>query len=184
MFISIGKVSKLAGVSKSTLRLWEKDNYLVTDYRTKGKHRRYGYNKILKYLGLAKENSQKEVFIYGRVSASKQKDDLKRQIESLKSHAYSNNWIVSGIYRDIASGLNDGRKDLLRMISDLPTKLPDFILCTYKDRVARFGTRLLEQFCTIYNVQLVETQVKQVSDEEKLAHACTLNYCYSHIIFR
>lgn len=90
MFISIGKISKLAGVSKSTLRRWEKDNYLVADYRTKGKHWRYKYNKILKFLGLAKVKSQKEVFIYSRVSAIKQKDDLKRQIESLKDHAYNN----------------------------------------------------------------------------------------------
>ena len=157
MFISIGKVYKLAGVSKSTLRRWEKDNYLVADYRTKGNQRRYRYKKKLKYLGLAKEKSQKEVFIYARVSASKQKDDLKRQIESLKDHAYNNNWVITGIYKDIASGLNDGRKDLLRMISNIPTKLPDMILCTYctyKDRVARFGTKLLEQFCSIYDIYM------------------------------
>lgn len=77
-------------------------------------------------------------------------------------------------YKDIASGLNDGRRDLLRMISDLPTKLPDFIICTYRDRLARFGTKLLEQFYSIYEIyeiQLVETQVKVVSEGENLVHS-------------
>ena len=171
MFISIGQVAKLAGLSKSTLRRWEKDNYLLPDYRTKGNHRRYKYKKILKFLGLCKEKSQEEVFIYARVSASKQKEDLKRQIDSLENYAKSRNWRIAGIYKDIASGLNDGRRDLLRMITDLPTKLPDYVLCTYKDRVARFGTRLLEQFCSIYEVKLVETQIKEISEEEKLAHS-------------
>ena len=84
MFISIGQVSKLAGVSKSTLRRWERDEYLLPDYRTRGNHRRYRYNKILKFLGLFKDKSEREIFIYGRVSASKQRDDLKRQIEGLE----------------------------------------------------------------------------------------------------
>jgi len=171
MFISIGKVSKLAGVSKSTLRRWEEDKYLLPDYRTKGNHRRYRYNTILKFLGLIGEKSDKEVFIYARVSANKQKDDLKRQIRSLQEYSHNNGWKITGIYNDIASGLNDGRKDLLRMIADIPTKLPDLILCTYKDRIARFGTKLLEAFCSIYEVEVVETQIKTTSDEEKLAQS-------------
>ena len=171
MFISIGQVSKLAGVSKSTLRRWERDEYLLPDYRTRGNHRRYRYNKILKFLGLIKDKSEREVFIYGRVSASKQREDLKRQIEGLENYARDKNLKISGIYKDIASGLNDGRRDLLKMITDIPVKLPDLILCTYKDRIARFGTRLLEQFCSVYDVELVETQIKDITEEEKLAHS-------------
>ncbi|MHA2253232.1 MAG: helix-turn-helix domain-containing protein [Candidatus Kariarchaeaceae archaeon] len=50
MFISIGQVAKLAGVSKSTPRKWEKAEYLPVDYRTKGNHRRYHFKKInIKY---------------------------------------------------------------------------------------------------------------------------------------
>ena len=67
--------------------------------------------------------------------------------------------------------MNDGRRDLLRLISDIPIKLPDYVICTYKDRVARFGTRLYEQFCSIYEVKLVETQIKEISEEEKLTHS-------------
>ena len=169
MYISIGHVAKLAGVSKSSIRRWEADNYLLPDYRTRGNPRRYLYTRILEFLGLKKRREQTEVFIYGRVSSSRQKEDLK--IQDLKDHVANNNWSLSGVYKDIGSGLNDNRKGLLKLIRDIPKKMPDYVLCSYKDRVARFGTRLLEEFCDIYNVKLVETRILESSEEEKLAHS-------------
>ncbi len=44
-------------------------------------------------------------------------------------------------------------------------------MCAYRDRSARFVTRLLEQFCNIYDVQLIETQIKDITEEENLAHS-------------
>ncbi|MCH8907593.1 MAG: MerR family transcriptional regulator [Candidatus Heimdallarchaeota archaeon] len=46
-YIRIGEVSKLVGVSTSTLRRWDVDEYLTSNYPTKGEHRRYRYKKIL-----------------------------------------------------------------------------------------------------------------------------------------
>ncbi len=77
----------------------------------------------MNFLGLSRDKSDKEVLIYARVSSSRQKDDLKRQIASLENYARERNWRITGVYKDIASGLNDGRKDLFRMISDLPTNV-------------------------------------------------------------
>jgi len=172
MYIRIGEVSRLLGVSNSTLRRWDMDNYLTSDYRTRGDHRRYKYKKILQFLGIAKrETKKKEVFIYARVSANKQKEDLRRQISGLEKYALKNNWEITGNYKDIGSGLNDGRKNLLKLIRDIAKSSPDYIICTFKDRVARFGTKLLEEFCQIYDVKLIETEVKVTSEEEKLAHS-------------
>ena len=71
------------------------------------------------------------------------------------------------IYQDIASGLNDQRKGLLRLIEDLPVIRPDYVICTYKDRIARFGTNLLETFCKIYKSELVEMRVQKQSEEDE-----------------
>ncbi len=148
---------------------------LTSDYRTRGDHRRYKYKKILQFLGIAKrETKKKEVFIYARVSANKQKEDLRdlrRQISGLEKYALKNNWKITGNYKDIGSGLNDGRKNLLKLIRDIAKSSPNYIICTFKDRVARFATRLLEEFCQIYDVKLIETEVKVISEEEKLAHS-------------
>lgn len=126
----------------------------------------------MQFLGIAKQEKQgKEVFTYARVSANKQKEDLVRQTSGLETYAIKNNWKITGKYKDIASGLNDGRKNLLKMIRDIAKSPPDYIICTFKDRVARFGTRLLEEFCNIYGVELIETEIKDICEEEKLAHS-------------
>jgi len=104
------------------------------------------------------------------VSATKQKEDLKRQITYLQNYANQQNWEIIKTYYDIASGLNDDRKGMLKMITHIPTKQPDYILCTYRDRVARFGTGILEQFCKFYGTKLREINVKHTSDEEELMH--------------
>ena len=171
VYISIGQVARLAGVSRSTLRRWEKEGYLSADYRTKGKHRRYHYKAVLEFLGLSRPKEQPEVFIYARVSSARQKEDLKRQIQRLRAYTKDQGWRITGLYHDVGSGLNDNRKGLLRMINHLASNTPDFLVCSYKDRMARFGTRLIEEFCGIYDVKLVETLNRTQSEEEKLAQS-------------
>ena len=48
MYLSIGGAANLLGVSITTLRRWDKDNYLKPDYITRGKHRRYCLNRLKK----------------------------------------------------------------------------------------------------------------------------------------
>ena len=172
MFLRISQVAKLAGVSNSAIRRWEKEKVLEADFRTPGKHRRYSYKKILRFLGLAKEESQEtKVFIYGRVSSSRQKEDLERQLQGLKDYALENDWKISQVYKDIGSGLNDQRKGLVKLINDLPKKQPKYVLCTYKDRIARFGTNLLEEFCGIYDTKIKQINIKDQNEQEELVNS-------------
>ncbi len=185
MYISIGQVSKLAGVSVSTLRRWDVDNYLNSDYRTSGNHRRYNYKKILQFLGIVKKENTINVAIYARVSSSKQRDDLKRQIELLEKYAKNKGWNVIKIYSDIGSGLNDNRKNLLKLVKDLPTSNLSYIICTYKDRIARFGNLLLEEFAKIYDIKIIEIQAKSESDEETLVQSIiAILYSFSGKLYR
>jgi putative resolvase len=73
-------------------------------------------------------------------------------------------------YHDIGSGLNDSRKGLLRLLRDLPSLQPDKIVCTYEDRLARFGIKLLEAICTYFSAKIVVTQQQRqpVSLEEQV----------------
>jgi DNA-binding transcriptional MerR regulator len=60
MFFRIGQVAKLAGISNSSIRRWEKEKILEADFRTPGKHRRYNYKKILRFFGLTKKKVKKQ----------------------------------------------------------------------------------------------------------------------------
>ncbi|MBD3352699.1 MAG: hypothetical protein GF364_14525 [Candidatus Lokiarchaeota archaeon] len=48
----------------------------------------------------------------------KQHGDLDRQIQMLKKHAKKEGYAVSGVYADVASGLNDKRKGFWKMFAD------------------------------------------------------------------
>ena len=106
---------------------------------------------------------------YVRVSGHKQKKDLDNQINGISQYAEDQGWKVGKIYRDIASGLNDERPGFLRMLRDLPVSQPYAVLTTYKDRLTRFGTKVVETFCNIFSSRLISIHLpKNQSDESQM----------------
>ena len=164
MYLGIGKVASMIGVSISTLRRWDTASLLSASYRTAGGHRRYKLVKILlfcKNLGITlpvsdqMQNSSLRVVSYARVSSSKQKEDLQRQQAYLEHYVQNRQWRLVKAYRDIGSGLNDKRLSLLQMLKDLPVFQPDIIVCSYEDRLARFGTTIIKTICEIFDTKLM-----------------------------
>ncbi len=147
MYIRIGKATTVLGVAKSTLRRWEKEKKLNTDYRTREGHRKYSMSKLLQNIRQLPVTNKKntstvdkrpQVVTYARVSGSKQREDLKRQQEHLKMYVKGQNWHLANQYQDIGSGLNDNRQRLIRLIKELPVIKSAMIACSYQDRLTRF----------------------------------------------
>ncbi|MFQ5977216.1 MAG: IS607 family transposase [Candidatus Heimdallarchaeota archaeon] len=179
MFISTGKAAILLGVSPSTLRRWDAAKMLIPAFRTPGKHRRYHVTKLLEWANQVpprpqncptRQQPRPRVVAYARVSGSKQRRELTRQITHLDNYIQEQGWQHVKTYHDIGSGLNDGRKGLLRLLRDLPCLQPDKIVCTYEERLARFGIKLLETIFTYFSAQIVVTQQPRqtVSLEEQV----------------
>lgn len=80
-----------------------------------------------------KENDQ--VWIYCRVSSYEQKDNLGRQVERCQEYCRIKGWSVQGVTKEIASGMNDKRPKLVKLLENKPTR----VLVEYKDRLTRFG---------------------------------------------
>ncbi len=94
-------------------------------------------------------------------------------------------WNILKIYSDIGSGLNDNRKNLLRLVKDLPTSSIKYVLCTYRDRLARFGNLLLDEFCNIFDVKIIEVQSKIETSEESLVQSIiAILYSFSGKLYR
>ena len=87
------------------------------------------------------------VAIYARVSSADQKQDLERQLERLRDYAAAKGYAVSKEVVELASGLNDTRPKLAKLLSDLTIGT---IIVEHKDRLTRFGYHYIEQ--------LLETQ--------------------------
>lgn len=65
------------------------------------------------------------------------------------------------VYQEVGSGLNDNRKELLKVINLVLKGDVSRIFVTYKDRLTRFGFNYLETVCK-YN----DTEIIVISKEE------------------
>ncbi len=82
------------------------------------------------------------IALYARVSTAGQKADLERQVERLKTYAASKGYQVSKVTQEIASGMNDNRPKLLKILTD---KSIGVIVVEHQDRLTRFGANYIEQ---------------------------------------
>ena len=139
-YLSIGKAAEELGVSVSTLRLWDKKGLLVP-IRTPTGHRRYHVSQLKSFEINKYERISKGVLIYARVSTQKQANagNLDRQIGRLTEYATSNKMIIKGVFRDIASGLNENRRGLCNLLKAIKEDGHILVIIEYKDRLARFG---------------------------------------------
>ncbi|MHA1347276.1 MAG: IS607 family transposase [Candidatus Heimdallarchaeaceae archaeon] len=170
MLVRIGIVAKIQGVSTSTLRRWEKEEKFLPERRTRGGHRRY---KLVQALngenGRGERKQKKTVFGYARVSATKQRKELQKQKEQLQKFAKQQGWKMTTIYSDIASGMNEQRKGLQRLLNEVATTHPFAIICTYEDRLARFGTKVIKHYCQTFSTNIITMHRQlQTTKEEKL----------------
>ncbi|RMG19849.1 MAG: IS607 family transposase [Methanobacteriota archaeon] len=100
-------------------------------------------------------------FGYARVSGHKQSADLERQKQSIRDYANEKGYGNCRVFVDIASGLNDQRRNLKRMIKAVAIFQPKAIIVTYHDRLARFGISLIRQFCQIFGTRLISIHQKE-----------------------
>jgi putative resolvase len=133
------------GLSRSTLAGWAKRGRIRSlrlGSREKAAHR-YHDGDLRKLLGLDSEEAGRRVVAYARVSSAKQKEagDLERQCEALRQYRTD----IAKIYRDVGSGLNFKRKGLLALLDEVERGHVEAVVVTYRDRLARFGTELLER---------------------------------------
>ncbi|MBU3201156.1 IS607 family transposase, partial [Clostridium estertheticum] len=88
-------------------------------------------------------NIDNKVYIYSRVSTRKQCEsgNLDRQTQRLQKYCLDKDYEVVEIYNEVASGINDKRPNLSKMLSNLEGVSK--IIVEYPDSLARFGLNYL-----------------------------------------
>ena len=165
MWVPISLAARICGVCSKTLRRWE-NRGLIKPARTPGGHRRYSRDALIEFLdtGIYHPKLTKITGIaavYGRVSASKQKKDLKTQVLALSQQAQTDGFTPK-IYTDIGSGLNDKRPRFLRLLIDAIYRRFDRVYITYRDRLARFGTHSYEEIFRALSIPII--CIREASD--------------------
>lgn len=172
MFVTLSKASEYYGVTKVTIRRWSQAGKIQV-LSTPGAQHRYW---------IPLDNIQCEFdgkryqAIYARVSTSRQRTDLERQVNILKEkHARA------VVFTDIGSSLNYQRHSFQKLLSEVLQGRISQIFCSHKDRIARFGFDLIVSICKRFGTDVIVDSLVDIpnSIEQELIEdllACTHSF--------
>ncbi len=158
--------AELLNISVKTLQRWDREDILKAK-RTPTNRRYYTYDQYLEFKGL-KNNVDRKIVIYTRVSTNNQKDDLVNQIEFLKNFVNAKGIIADEVIKDIGSGLNYNRKKWNKLLDECMENKIDSIFITHKDRFIRFGYSWFERFLGKFNTKIIVVNNESLSPQEEL----------------
>ena len=114
-YYSIHEFSKIIGVSAQTLRNWDANGKLHPHHTTVSGYRYYSDEQLNQVINVKPKN--RITIGYCRVSSHKQKDDLERQIDHVKTYLLAKGQPFE-IISDIGSGIDYKKKGLQELIQE------------------------------------------------------------------
>ena len=169
-YYTINKFAKIIGVTSQTLRNWDRSGKLHPHHTSSNGYRYYSEDQLNVVTGI--QTAPKKVIGYCRVSSPKQKDDLERQVENLRTYLYAQGQPFE-IIIDVGSGINykkKGLQDLIRRIesSRIESNQAEKVVILYKDRLLRFGFELIETIAAIHGCKIEIVDTTQKSEQQEL----------------
>ena len=107
---------------------------------------------------------QSNIVIYCRVSNQSRKAELEYQVKRCEDFCIANGWPISKTYKEIASGMNDNRKQFWKMLESKPTK----IIIENKDRLTRFGYNYLYNLLKERGCEIIVINTSDTDEEDLL----------------
>ena len=153
-YVSSKTIKQTFEVSVNSLRRWSESGKIRYVHTSEGGLRKgnrlYCIQDVNKMFGINRSPLSKITALYARVSSSHQKEDLDRQIKFLNEK-----YPTARMFQDIGSGINWKRPGLLSLLEEIHKGNVGSVVVSYKDRLCRFGSELLEWFFEKNNVKLV-----------------------------
>lgn len=168
----IHEMAEKLGVSIKTLQRWDNTGKLPAR-RTPSNQRYYTEDQYLDYMGMSVEKPHRKVVAYARVSSRNQKDDLKIQIDFIRTFANANGVILDECIKDIGSGLNYNRPKWNELLQAVMRDEIATIYVTYKDRFIRFGFEWFENLCKQHQTEIVVLNHEETSPDQELVEDLT-----------
>jgi len=173
------EVLKILRISRPTLYRYVNQGFIR---RTPLPNGRYIYHDEDVYKILNKDVKRK-IYLYARVSTSKQKKDLSNQIDMLKSWCFTNGLQINGIYSDVASGISfEKRKQFFELLDEVIDHKVEKVIIAYKDRLSRVAFDLFYYLFKQFGTEIVvisEVGNKKMDAEEIFEEIVSLLHCYS-----
>lgn len=165
-YYSIREFSKILGVSAQTLRNWDNNGKLHPHHTTGSGYRYYSDEQLNQVLNIKPKNDRITIG-YCRVSSQKQKDDLDRQIENVRTYLIAKGQPFE-IISDIGSGINYKKKGLQELIKRISQNQVEKVVVLYKDRLLRVGFELVEYIASLHNCEIEIIDNTDKSEQQEL----------------
>ena len=154
-YVPSREVSRILGVHPQTTRSWAREGR-ISYIRTDNQHR---YD-VDSYIG----NAKPTVTVgYCRVSSKKRSADLERQVAFLRER-----YLDAEVVTDVGSGLNFRRRGPLCILERVHAGDKLRVVVAHRDRLARFGTDLIETLLERNGGELVVLNQREFSLEEEI----------------
>ncbi len=127
------------------------------------------------YVKIENNNSNKTI-VYARVSSHERKNSLKEQQARLENYAKLNNLDVIGSFKEIASGMNDNRPILNKILTRDDW---DILLVENKDRLTRFGFNYIKTLCEMKGKKILVTNATEDNKEDLMKDLISIIYSFS-----
>jgi putative resolvase len=163
---TLKEAKKLLGITTKTIQRWDKEGKIRV-VRTIGGRRRIPESEIKRVLGV-KEEEERVVVGYARVSSTTQKDDLERQKQLIHSYAKDKGYGEIQILSDVGSGLNENRKNFLKLLEAVAERKVSRVIVVYEDRLTRFGFETLRKMFHVFGTTIEVINSKEKAPQEEL----------------
>lgn len=163
----IAEFAKLVGLSKHTVRRWEKEGKIKPS-RTLTNQRYFTDLDVQQVLRLPLKDKTKRSIIYCRVSSPNQKDDLDGQVQAMLNFANGRGIAPTEVIREIGGGMNMSRPKFLGIIFGIINGEIGILVVAHKDRLARFGFDLIENLANNYGCEVIIANQESLSPQQEI----------------
>lgn len=102
--------------------------------------------------------------VYARVSSANKKQDLENQLKLVCQFCAQKGWIVDKEVKEIASGMNDNRPKLNKILDQKNVRL----IVLYKDRLTRFGFNFVKKSIENNQGEVVVINQDKIEEDDLL----------------
>lgn len=181
-FVTAKEIKQLFHISAVTLMNW-KNSGKIQYKKLSDKKILYDIDSINNFADDETKKLNTKNVIYARVSTSNQKDDLNNQIEVIKNYMLNNGIKPDNIYSDIASGMNENRKQFNQLLETIFKREVKTVYITFKDRLSRFGFNYFKQIFNYFGTNIVildeQEETNKTYQQELMEDLLSIIHTYS-----
>lgn len=166
-FIKLSEYAKLKSITYRTA--WNRfiSGKLSNSYKDDSNHI---------YVNIDENTNSNKTIIYARVSSNDRKQSLKEQQSRLENYVKLNNLELIDSYKEIASGMNDNRPILNKILQRDDW---DILLVENKDRLTRFGFNYIKTLCESKGKKIIVTNTTEDDKEDLMKDLISIIYSFS-----